>query len=229
VLNPSALSHLKDHEMPYEILIADDHPLFRSALHQALSLGLGPDARLVEAESIADLEARLTEKSDWDLVLLDLNMPGAYGFSGLVLLRGQYPQVPVVMVSAQEEAAVVVKSREFGASGFIPKSSSLETIQKAVRTVLDGDVWWPPQVNESISVSAEAKAASEGLASLTPQQFRVLTMVCEGLLNKQIAYELSVSEATIKAHVTAIFRKLNVRTRTQAALLLQQLESIPQS
>jgi DNA-binding NarL/FixJ family response regulator len=215
--------------MPYEILIADDHPLFRSALHQALSLGLGPDARLVEAESIADLEARLTEKSDWDLVLLDLNMPGAYGFSGLVLLRGQYPQVPVVMVSAQEEAAVVVKSREFGASGFIPKSSSLEIIQKAVRTVLDGDVWWPPQVNESVSVSPEAKAASEGLASLTPQQFRVLTMVCEGLLNKQIAYELSVSEATIKAHVTAIFRKLNVRTRTQAALLLQQLESIPQS
>ncbi|MGH8419633.1 MAG: response regulator transcription factor ErdR [Pseudomonas sp.] len=212
--------------MTYEILIADDHPLFRSALHQALSLGLGPDARLVEAESIADLEARLTEKSDWDLVLLDLNMPGAYGFSGLVLLRGQYPQVPVVMVSAQEEAAVVVKSREFGASGFIPKSSSLETIQRAVRTVLDGDVWWPAQVNESVSVSPEAKAASEGLASLTPQQFRVLTMVCEGLLNKQIAYELGVSEATIKAHVTAIFRKLNVRTRTQAALLLQQLESI---
>jgi DNA-binding NarL/FixJ family response regulator len=212
--------------MTYEILIADDHPLFRSALHQALSLGLGPNARLVEAESIADLEARLTEKSDWDLVLLDLNMPGAYGFSGLVLLRGQYPQVPVVMVSAQEEAAVVVKSREFGASGFIPKSSSLEIIQQAVRTVLDGDVWWPPQVNESVSVSPEAKAASEGLASLTPQQFRVLTMVCEGLLNKQIAYELSVSEATIKAHVTAIFRKLNVRTRTQAALLLQQLESI---
>lgn len=215
--------------MTYDILIADDHPLFRSALHQALSLGLGPDAQLVEAESIADLEARLTEKSDWDLVLLDLNMPGAYGFSGLVLLRGQYPQVPVMMVSAQEEAAVVVKSREFGASGFIPKSSSLETIQQAVRTVLDGDVWWPAQVNESVSVSPEAKAASEGLASLTPQQFRVLTMVCEGLLNKQIAYELSVSEATIKAHVTAIFRKLNVRTRTQAALLLQQLESISPS
>ncbi|MDH0747568.1 response regulator transcription factor [Pseudomonas sp. GD03842] len=212
--------------MTYEILIADDHPLFRGALRQALSLGLGPDVRLAEAESIADLEDRLTQKSDWDLVLLDLNMPGAYGFSGLVLLRGQYPQVPVMMVSAQEEASVVVKSREFGASGFIPKSSSLETIQEAVRKVLNGDVWWPAQVNERISVSAEAKAASEGLASLTPQQFRVLTMVCEGLLNKQIAYELNVSEATIKAHVTAIFRKLNVRTRTQAALLLQQLESI---
>jgi DNA-binding NarL/FixJ family response regulator len=210
----------------YEILIADDHPLFRSALRQALALGLGSDARLVEVASIAELEGRLTEKSDWDLVLLDLNMPGAYGFSGLVLLRGQYPQIPVVMVSAQEEAAVVVRAREFNASGFIPKSSSLETIQDAVRMVLDGEEWWPPQAFEAVSVSAEAKAASEGLASLTPQQFRVLTMVCEGLLNKQIAYELSVSEATIKAHVTAIFRKLGVRTRTQAALLLQQLESV---
>lgn len=211
----------------YEILIADDHPLFRSALQQALTLGLGPDVRLVEAASIAELELRLGEKGDWDLVLLDLNMPGAYGFSGLVLLRGQYPQIPVVMISAQEEAAVVARAREFGASGFIPKSSPLETIQQAVQQVLDGDAWWPPQSGTAGSVSAEAKAASAGLASLTPQQFRVLTMVCEGLLNKQIAFELSVSEATIKAHVTAIFRKLGVRTRTQAALLLQQLESIP--
>ena len=210
----------------YEILIADDHPLFRSALHQAVALGLGSDVRLVEVASIAELEKQLAIKADWDLVLLDLNMPGAYGFSGLVLLRGQYPQIPVVMVSAQEEASVMVRSREFGASGFIPKSSSMEAIQNAVRTVLEGDVSWPPQAFEEVPVSAEAKAASEGLASLTPQQFRVLTMVCEGLLNKQIAYELSVSEATIKAHVTAIFRKLGVRTRTQAALLLQQLESI---
>lgn len=211
----------------YEILIADDHPLFRSALQQALTLGLGPEVRLVEAASIAELEAHLGTKADWDLVLLDLNMPGAYGFSGLVLLRGQYPQIPVVMISAQEEAAVVARAREFGASGFIPKSSPLETIQQAVRLVLDGDTWWPPQAQEGGSVSAEAKAASAGLASLTPQQFRVLTMVCDGLLNKQIAYDLGVSEATIKAHVTAIFRKLGVRTRTQAALLLQHLESIP--
>lgn len=211
----------------YEILIADDHPLFRSALQQALTLGLGADAHLVEVASIAELEARLNEKRDWDLVLLDLNMPGAYGFSGLVLLRGQYPQIPVVMVSAQEEAAVVQRSREFGASGFIPKSSPLETIQDAVRAVLDGDAWWPPQAEEAAALSEEVRAASEGLASLTPQQFRVLTMVCEGLLNKQIAYELSVSEATVKAHVTAIFRKLGVRTRTQAALLLQQMESMP--
>ncbi|MFV3410760.1 response regulator transcription factor ErdR [Pseudomonas nitroreducens] len=211
----------------YEILIADDHPLFRSALHQALTIGLGPEARLSEAASIAELEARLNEKADWDLVLLDLNMPGAYGFSGLVLLRGQYPQIPVVMVSAQEDAAVVQRSREFGASGFIPKSSELSVLQQAVRSVLDGDVWWPPQVDAVTEMSEDVRAASAGLASLTPQQFRVLTMVCEGLLNKQIAFELSVSEATVKAHVTAIFRKLNVRTRTQAALLLAQMESVP--
>lgn len=211
----------------YEILIADDHPLFRSALHQALTIGLGPEARLSEAASIAELETRLNEKADWDLVLLDLNMPGAYGFSGLVLLRGQYPQIPVVMVSAQEDAAVVQRSREFGASGFIPKSSELSVLQQAVRAVLDGDVWWPPQVDAVTEMSEDVRAASAGLASLTPQQFRVLTMVCEGLLNKQIAFELSVSEATVKAHVTAIFRKLNVRTRTQAALLLAQMESVP--
>ena len=210
----------------YEILIADDHPLFRSALRQAVTMGLGPDVRLVEVASIAELEAQLADKADWDLVLLDLNMPGAYGFSGLVLLRGQYPQIPVVMVSAQDDASIMVRSREFGASGFIPKSSSMTEIQQAVSAVLEGDVSWPSKAFEAVQVSAEAKAASEGLASLTPQQFRVLTMVCEGLLNKQIAYELGVSEATIKAHVTAIFRKLGVRTRTQAALLLQQLESI---
>lgn len=213
----------------YEILIVDDHPLFRSALQQALSLGLGPDVRLVEAASMAELEACLLEKADWDLVLLDLNMPGVYGFSGLVLLRGQYPQIPVLMVSAQEETAVVERAREFGASGFIPKSSSLQSIQDGVNAVLAGDVWWPAQTQAAAGLSAEAKLASAGLASLTPQQFRVLTMVCDGLLNKQIAYQLGVSEATIKAHVTAMFRKLGVRTRTQAALLLQHLEAIPAS
>lgn len=207
----------------FEILIADDHPLFRSALQQALTLGLGPDVRLVEAASIAELEARLAEKTDWDLVLLDLNMPGAYGFSGLVLLRGQYPHVPVVMISAQEEAAIVARSREFGASGFIPKSSALETIQQAVRQVLDGEVWWPQQSQEAIALSAEAKAASAGLASLTPQQFRVIALIAEGLLNKQIADRLGVQERTVKAHVSAIFEKLGVRNRTQAGVVLREL------
>ena len=213
----------------YQILIADDHPLFRSALQQALALGLGDEVALAEAASIAELEQCLAQQANWDLVLLDLNMPGAYGFSGLVLLRGQYPEVPVVMISASEDPAIIERARAFGASGFIPKSSSLEQIQTAVRCVLEGDLFWPIAAKAPVNaISAETKAAREGLASLTPQQFRVLTMVCDGLLNKQIAYELNVSEATIKAHITGIFRKLGVRTRTQAALLLQQLESVAQ-
>jgi len=209
----------------YQILIADDHPLFRSALFQALNAGLAGDIRLTEAGSIAELQTLLEQAGQWDLVLLDLNMPGAHGFSGLVLLRSQFPHIPVIIVSAQEEAAVVRRARDFGASGFIPKSSSLESIQNAVQSVLDGDVCWPPQVDEAVSpLSAEQETISAQLASLTPQQFRVLSMVCDGLLNKQIAYELNVSEATVKAHVTAIFRKLDVRTRTQAALALQHME-----
>lgn len=209
----------------YEILIADDHPLFRSALLQALNAGLPGALQLTEVGTIAELQTLLEERSNWDLVLLDLNMPGAHGFSGLVLLRSQFPHIPVIVVSAQEEAAVVRRARDFGASGFIPKSSSLEVIQASVQAVLDGGVCWPAQVDESVSpLSAEQETISAQLASLTPQQFRVLSMVCDGLLNKQIAYELGVSEATVKAHVTAIFRKLDVRTRTQAALALQHME-----
>ncbi|WP_150300830.1 response regulator [Pseudomonas profundi] len=208
----------------YDILIADDHPLFRSALRQALSNGLEADVQLTEAGSIVELQSLLETRKDWDLVLLDLNMPGAYGFSGLVLLRGQYPHIPVVVISAQEEAPVYKRAKDFGASGFIPKSSTLEGIQQAVQEVLDGGVCWPPAVDEAGPLSDEEKNISTQLASLTPQQFKVLTMVCDGLLNKQIAYELNVSEATVKAHVTAIFRKLDVRTRTQAALALQHME-----
>jgi DNA-binding NarL/FixJ family response regulator len=208
----------------YDILIADDHPLFRSALRQALVVAAEAQVALTEVGSIAELQSSLESRDDWDLVLLDLNMPGAYGFSGLVLLRGQYPRIPVVVISAQEESSVVNRARDFGASGFIPKSSSLETIQDSVRTVLEGGVCWPALAGNTGPLSDQEKTVSAQLASLTPQQFRVLTMVCDGLLNKQIAYELSVSEATVKAHVTAIFRKLGVRTRTQAALVLQQME-----
>lgn len=210
--------------LTYDILIADDHPLFRSALRQALRDGLGETVSLSEVGSISELQQRLAERADWDLVLLDLNMPGAYGFSGLAQMRGQYPQIPVTLISAQEEPTIARRARDFGASGFIPKSASLEAIQAAVQSVLDGSVCWPPGIDNPPGMSDEQQQISERVASLTPQQFRVLTMVCDGLLNKQIAYELDVSEATVKAHVTAIFRKLNVRTRTQAALVLQQME-----
>lgn len=210
--------------LSYDILIADDHPLFRSALRQALFAGLGDTISLNEVGSIEGLQAQLATRSHWDLVLLDLNMPGAYGFSGLAQLRGQFPHIPVIMISAQEESSVVRRAKDFGASGFIPKSATLETIQISVQTVLEGGVCWPEGLDDPQGMTSEQQQISSRVASLTPQQFRVLTMVCDGLLNKQIAYELDVSEATIKAHVTAIFRKLEVRTRTQAALALQQME-----
>lgn len=206
----------------YNILIADDHPLFRAALSSALLKGVGSDIKLVEVDTIASLENILKQKADWDLILLDLNMPGASGFSGLVHIRGQFPHIPVIVISALEDASIINKARDFGGVGFIPKSSDLNTIQEAVLEVLAGNTWWPPIAEEA---PYDPDSASAKLSSLTPQQFKVLTMVCDGLLNKQIAYDLDVSEATVKAHITAIFRKLGVRTRTQAALLLQQMET----
>lgn len=213
--------------MSQQIIIADDHPLFRAALRQAVGQAVsGVD--ILEADSIASLQAAIEDCPDADLVLLDLNMPGAHGFSGLVFLRGQYPGLPVVVVSGSEDLQVVRRAIDYGASGFIPKSSPLPTISEAIRGVLDGDVWLPPGIAGKISAmpGAPAELAAQ-LASLTPQQFRVLGMLSEGLLNKQIAYELDVSEATIKAHITAIFRKLGVRNRTQAVIALQHMELEP--
>jgi len=146
--------------LTYDILIADDHPLFRSALRQALFDGLGDTITLSEVGSITELQQRLGERADWDLVLLDLNMPGAYGFSGLAQMRGQFPQIPVILISAQEEAAVARRARDFGASGFIPKSASLENIQAAVQAVLDGGVCWPEGIDNPPGMSSEQQQIS---------------------------------------------------------------------
>lgn len=202
----------------YRIIIADDHPLFRNALLQAVKLAVS-DAELIEVDTIDALMLRLTEVDDVDLLLLDLKMPGASGFSGLAQLRHEYPELPVVMVSASEEPAVVQQAMRFGALGFIPKSAPMPTLVSALNTILEGDPWFP----EGISLEqAPEDNIAERLASLTPQQFKVLIMLSEGKLNKQIAYELNVSEATVKAHVTAIFRKLDVKNRTQAVIALSQ-------
>jgi DNA-binding NarL/FixJ family response regulator len=161
-------------------------------------------------------------------VLLDLNMPGAHGFSGLVFMRGQYPGLPVVVVSGSEDLQVMRRAIDYGASGFIPKSAPLPEIVNAIQSVLDGDVWLPSGVAEKLErMQGEASDFSERLATLTPQQFRVLGMLAEGMLNKQIAYDLDVSEATVKAHITAVFRKLGVRNRTQAVIAIQQMELDP--
>ena len=209
--------------MKYTIIIADDHPLFRAALQAALKQALD-DPEIHEAGSIGALQ-NILESSSPDLILLDLHMPGAHGLSGLIFLRGHYPKVPVVVISATEGTRVIQKCLQHGSNGFIPKSAPLETIREAIIKVLDGGNWLPCPIEMPALVPKNN--IEERLSSLTPQQFRVLGMISEGLLNKQIAYELEVSEATIKAHITAIFKKMGVRNRTQAVIALKELEIDP--
>ncbi len=208
----------------HKIIVADDHPLFRAALQQAVRQALS-DTQIVEADTLEAVHQAVADNPDADLILLDLHMPGAHGFSGLVFLRGVNPGIPVVVVSGSEESSVIRRAIDYGASGFIPKSSSLDTIAAAIRQVIEGDVWIPPEmIGQMDEIREEEARFADALSSLTPQQFRVLNMLTEGLLNKQIAYELNVSEATIKAHVTAILRKLGVHSRTQAVIAAKRLE-----
>lgn len=205
------------------LLIADDHPLFRSALRAAVGQVL-PEAQVIEADSLAGVLEALNLQPDVDLVLLDLRMPGAQGFSSLIELRGQFPATPVAIVSAEEEPASMRRAIDFGATGFIPKSASLAVIGTALREMLDGTVWLPPGVLEDDSDEAAAeRELVQRISSLTPQQFRVLMALADGRLNKQIGGDLNVTEATVKAHVTAILRKLGLYRRTQAAVLAQRL------
>ncbi|CAH0542787.1 response regulator [Vibrio marisflavi] len=208
-------------ESSYTIVIADDHPLFRNALFQSVNMAIG-DANLLEADSLDALFSLVKAHEDTDLVLLDLKMPGANGMSGLIQLRADYPNLPVVVISANEEPSVVSQVKAHGAFGFIPKSSDIKSLIGALNQVLEGEPYFP---DISSSYSQEHYELSQKIATLTPQQYKVLTMLSDGLLNKQIAYELNVSEATIKAHMTAIFRKLGVKNRTQAVILLQQTET----
>ena len=208
------------------ILIVDDHPLFRHALIQAVRYSL-PQAQISETAAVNEFYERLENGPEPDLVLLDLNLPGASGFSALVHVRAQYPALPIIVVSAHEDASIIQRAIAHGAMGYIPKSAHPSHIGEAIRQVLDGDIWLPPNLpaaNMNFDPrAADETALAERIQSLTPQQFRVLMMVAEGLLNKQIAYELEVSEATIKAHVTAIFSKLGVQNRTQAVLAINAL------
>jgi len=199
------------------LVIADDHPLFRDALRQAVG-SVVASARIDEAGSFEELTALLDQDSDVDLVLLDLTMPGISGFSGLIYLRAQFPAIPVVVVSASDDGGTIRQSLDFGASGFIPKRFGVETLRDAILKVLGGDVWVPADTDLSSATDPELVRLRDRLVTLTPQQVRVLMMLSEGLLNKQIAYELGVSEATIKAHVSAILQKLGVESRTQAVI-----------
>ncbi|MFD2175957.1 response regulator transcription factor [Veronia pacifica] len=203
----------------YTIVIADDHPLFRNALFQSVHMAIS-GAILHEADSLASLIALLDKDPDIDLLLLDLKMPGADGMLGLIQLRNQYPDLPIVVISASEEPSVIRQVKSHGAFGFIPKSSDMRELMHSLNKVLGGDPCFPDGVDDF----EETDSLHDKIASLTPQQYKVLHMLAEGLLNKQIAFELDVSEATIKAHMTAIFRKLGVKNRTQAVILLQQID-----
>jgi DNA-binding NarL/FixJ family response regulator len=208
----------------YRLVIADDHPLFRGAMREAIS-GLLEKVDIAEAGTFNEVAELLERGSEVDLVLLDLTMPGVRGFSGLLYLRAQYPGVPVIVVSANDDPAAIRRCMEFGASGFIPKTLGIEAMRAAISRILNGGVWTPPDVDLSSGSDAETAALMTRMATLTPQQVRVLMMLSEGMLNKQIAYQLGVSEATVKAHVSAILQKLGVESRTQAVIAAAKIET----
>ncbi|MFL6585489.1 MAG: LuxR C-terminal-related transcriptional regulator [Luteimonas sp.] len=202
------------------ILVADDHPLLRAAVLHALRDSLG-QIRVIEAATASALEPALDAHPDIELVLLDLTMPGARGLSSLVWLRGERPELPVVVISSNDHPRTVRRVQQFGAAGFISKSAPAESIGQAVANVLDGGSWFPPLTAER---SEEDAQLATRLAQLTPQQFRVLLGIADGLLNKQIAHQLGLAENTVKVHVTAILKKLECHSRTQAAVLVKALE-----
>lgn len=196
-------------------LIADDHPMVRDALASALGQAF-PGAQISVASTLAQVQAALDREPETDALLLDLDMPGMDGLTGVALLRSEHPIVPIIVVSAAREPAVVRRAYEFGASAYIDKSASLEEIVGTVGAVLDGEIFAPPEAEPVDSFAQRA-------AQLTPQQWRVLALMVQGDQNKQIAHKLGVGEATVKAHVTVILRKLGVRSRTQAVIEARSL------
>ena len=201
------------------ILIADDHPMFRAALAFGLR-ELFPQVQTIEAASFALVESAVAQQVELDLVLLDLNIPGAQGLSALIYLRGECPATPVLVVSADDHPRTVRRVQQFGAAGFVSKAAPMPVLQEAVRAVMAGDDWF---TSEKAEKSEEDARLAARLAHLTPQQFRVLMCVADGLANKQIAFQLGMAENTVKVHLTAILRKLDCNSRTQAAVLVKAL------
>ncbi|MEN1727268.1 MAG: response regulator transcription factor [Pseudomonadota bacterium] len=214
--------------MSLRVLIADDHPLFRGALVQALGACL-ENAELLQARDLPESLKRLQDHEDIDLVLLDLHMPGNQGLAGLAAIRCHFPAVAVVVVSANEDPQVIRRALDHGAAGFIPKSAGLDELTTALNTVLDCEEWVPPHLQQAVANQVsdeEDRSLAHRIARLTPQQFRVLELVAEGQLNKQIADALNIQERTVKAHMSEIFGKLDVRNRTQAGVAYRQLDLV---
>ena len=209
--------------MEKTIVIADDHPLLRRATAQQIRQSV-PQSHCAEVESIEALQAWLTHHKRADLILLDLSMPGAYGFSGLIYLKKNYPDIPVAIFTAADGTENCQQAMTHQASGFLSKTLAPALFQQAINELLQGKSWWPENIAHHATERNDSHQLMEqNIASLTPQQFRVMGMIGEGLLNKQIAYALTISEATVKAHVTAIFKKLGVRNRTQIVIAIKSL------
>ncbi len=205
------------------ILIADDHPMVRDALRNAVLYSCQA-TDVTEADGLDAVMRTLEERGDMDLVLLDVNMPGMNGLGGLRALRQRFPATPVVVVSAHEERRMVREAMESGAAGFIPKSTPRDAIAAALRQVLNGELYIPPQGEDGPTLAEDAEDAETAdiarrIATLTAQQLRVLEMLGTGKLNKEIAFDLSITETTVKAHVSAILQKLKVYSRTQAVVI----------
>ena len=207
-------------------LIIDDHPLFREALHSAVRMAY-PEVDTVEARSIAEALDFLSGARPFDLALLDLSMPDVHGFDGLLQLRTRYPRLPVVIVSGHEDAKIITEALSYGVAGFIPKSVRKSELANAIRSVMEGAIYVPEtyEISPPDTDSIDRADMVQRLSKLTPQQLRVLQMLRQGLLNKQIAYELQVGETTVKAHVSEILRKLNVYSRTQAVIEVSKLDN----
>jgi len=209
------------------LVIADDHPLFRDALRVTIAQGY-PKAEITEADSFDALRARLEAAPDTDLVLLDLKMPGMHGLSGLLFMRAAFAAVPVAIISAEEQKTIVRRALEMGAVGYIPKSTGADGIRAALRALLSGGAWIPDGLSHADAGKDDETPLPARLARLTPQQIRVLMMLSEGYQNKKIANMLGVSEATAKAHVSAILEKLEVDNRTQAVILAREIAALPE-
>jgi len=207
----------------YRFHVADDHPLFRSALLAVIKRHY-PELTVGESMALDGVISDLEQHPETDLLLLDLHMPGSQDLFGLITVRERFPGIPVAIISADEEVSTVSRAMGHGASGYIPKSCSPQIIHQAIRSILDGNRWIPEAYRSSLTpVTIEEKDLAAKIAALTPQQYRVLCYLREGWMNKQIGFELGVTEATIKAHITAIFRKLGASNRTQAVIMLSKM------
>ncbi|MGD2161361.1 MAG: response regulator transcription factor [Gammaproteobacteria bacterium] len=207
----------------YRFHVADDHPLFRNALLEVIRQNY-PDAVVGQSMDLDGAIRDLEKNDETDLLLLDLHMPGSQDLFGLITVREKFSDIPVAIISADEDPGTISRAMGHGASGYIPKSCSPQIIHQAIHAILDGDRWVPDDYRNNLTpVTAEEKDLAAKIATLTPQQYRVLCYLREGWLNKQIGYELGVTEATIKAHITAIFRKLGTSNRTQAVIMLSKM------